>query len=77
MVLKLGDICILGGTNKVCNTWALRLNERGYKVVSTDSLLINSNLKVQLTIAYLKRRLRPSGEHEKKAFCRIVLQNAN
>ncbi len=71
---ELGDICILGGTNYVCNTWALELNERGYKVVSTDSLLIQSSLDVQLTIAYLKWRLKSSGENEKKRFLELYFR---
>lgn len=69
-----GDICILGGTNKVCNAWALGLNELGYKVVSSDSLLINSSLHVQLCIAFLKRRLKPSGENEKKRFAELYFR---
>jgi ATP-dependent exoDNAse (exonuclease V) beta subunit len=71
---KLGEICILGGTNRECNKWALGLNDAGYKVVSTDSLLINSSLKVQLTIAYLMRRLNPSGENEKKRFAELYFR---
>ncbi|MDX2362096.1 MAG: UvrD-helicase domain-containing protein [Crocinitomicaceae bacterium] len=71
---NMGDICILGGTNRECNRWALGLNDEGYNVVSTDSLLINSNLKVQLTIAYLKRRLRPSGENEMKRFAELFFR---
>jgi ATP-dependent exoDNAse (exonuclease V) beta subunit len=70
----LGEICILGATNKECNTWALGLNDAGYKVVSADSLLINSSLKVQLTIAYLERRLNPSGENEKKRFAELYFR---
>ena len=70
----LGEICILGGTNKECNTWAIGLNDAGYKVVSADSLLINSSLKVQLTIAYLERRLNPSGENEKKRFAELYFR---
>ena len=70
----LGEICILGGTNRECNTWAMGLNDAGHKVVSADSLLINSNLKVQLTIAYLQRRLNPSGENEKKRFAELYFR---
>lgn len=71
---KLGEICILGNTNRECNRWALGLNSAGYSVVSTDSLLINSSLKVQLTIAFLKRRLNPSGENEKKRFAELYFR---
>ena len=70
----LGEICILGATNKECNTWAMGLNDAGYKVVSADSLLINNSLKVQLTIAYLERRLNPSGENEKKRFAELYFR---
>ncbi len=66
-----GDICILGSRNYQCNTWALQLTELGYKVVSSDSLLIHSNLRVKLAIAYLQLRLTPSGENEHKRFAEL------
>lgn len=69
-----GDISILGSTNRICNTWALGLTNLGYKVVSSDSLLINTNLRVQLTIAYLYRRLKPSGVTETKQFAEIFFR---
>lgn len=69
-----GDITILGGTNKICNNWAIGLTNLGYKVVSSDSLLINTNLRVQLTIAYLHRRLTPSGATETKRFAEIFFR---
>lgn len=72
---KPSDICILGGRNKECNTWAVGLNDAGYRVVSADSLLIHSNLKVQLCIAFLKWRLRPTGENEKKRFAELFFRN--
>lgn len=71
---QLGDICLLGGTNKDCNDWALGLTEAGYKVVSADSLLIDSNLKVQLTIAYLNWRFKPSNESAKKQFAELFFR---
>ena len=71
---KPGDICVLGRYNKDCNSWALGLNDAGYKVVSTDSLLIHSDLKVQLSIAYLKWRHKPSGENEKKRFAELFFR---
>lgn len=70
----LGDICLLGGTNKDCNGWALGLTDAGYKVVSADSLLIDSNLKVQLTIAYLNWRFKPSNESAKKQFAELFFR---
>tara|TARA_B110000305_G_scaffold77034_2_gene86609 strand:- start:8009 stop:10981 length:2973 start_codon:yes stop_codon:yes gene_type:complete len=72
---KPADICVLGGRNKECNVWAVGLNDAGYRVVSADSLLIHSNLKVQLCIAFLKWRLRPSGENEKKRFAELFFRN--
>ncbi len=65
---KRGDICILGNTNKECSNWAIGLTENGYEVVSADSLLVNSSSAVQLTIAYLRRRLNPLSENEKRRF---------
>jgi ATP-dependent exoDNAse (exonuclease V) beta subunit len=71
---SLGDICLLGGTNKDCNNWALGLTEAGYKVVSADSLLIDSNIKVQLAIAYLNWRFKPSDENRKKQFAELFFR---
>ena len=65
---KRGDICILGNKNKDCSTWAIALSENGYEVVSADSLLVDSSPAVQLTIAYLRRRLNPLSENEKRRF---------
>jgi ATP-dependent exoDNAse (exonuclease V) beta subunit len=65
---KRGDICLLGEKNKECNSWAIFLTEKGYDVVSADSLLVDSDVAVQLTISYLKRRLQPLSENEKRKF---------
>ncbi|MBI1837127.1 MAG: UvrD-helicase domain-containing protein [Flavobacteriia bacterium] len=65
---KRGDICLLGERNKECNSWAIFLSEKGYDVVSADSLLVGSDTAVQLTISYLKRRLQPLSENEKRKF---------
>lgn len=70
-----GDISILGSTNRICNTWAIGLTNLGYKIVSSDSLLINTNLRVQLTIAFLHRRLKPSGVTETKQFAEIFFRS--
>lgn len=70
-----GDISILGSTNRICNTWAIGLTNLGYKVVSSDSLLINTNLRVQLTIAFLHRRLKPSGVTETKLFAEMFFRS--
>ena len=65
---KRGEICILGNKNKECSGWAISLTENGYEVVSADSLLVDSSPAVQLTIAYLRRRLNPLSENEKRRF---------
>lgn len=65
-----GDICILGNTKKECNSWAMELAKK-YKVVSDDSLLVNSDYFVKLTIAFLKWRVNPTGELEAKRFCEL------
>lgn len=65
---KRGDICILGDRNKDCSAWAVFLSEQNYEVVSADSLLVDSSPAVQLTIAYLRRRLNPLSENEKRRF---------
>lgn len=71
---NLGDICLLGGRNKDCNDWAIGLTESGYNVVSADSLLIDSNLNVQLTIVYLKWRFKPSNESAKRQFAALFFR---
>lgn len=68
------DICILGRRNKECNTWAIALDNAGYRVVSSDSLLIDTSPEVRLTISYLKWRLKPAGENEKKQFAEMYLR---
>jgi len=73
-----GDICILGRNNKECNGWAVALTSstNKYKVVSSDSLLIHSDIYVRLTIAYLQWRLK-SGESEKKQFSEVYFRAKN
>ena len=65
---KRGEICILGNKNKDCSKWAVALSDLKYEVVSADSLFVDSSPTVQLTIAYLKRRLNPLSENEKRKF---------
>lgn len=62
------DICILTETNALANEWALILKEAGHKIISAESLLIDNDLKVNLSISYLKRRLKPSIKSEIKRF---------
>jgi len=68
-----GDLCILGNINKDCNQWAIGLTNAGYRVVSSDSLLIDSDLTVQLTISFLKWRLK-SNENDKKQFSELFFR---
>lgn len=68
------EICILGRRNRECNSWAIALDQAGYRVVSADSLLIDSSPEVQMTINYLKWRLKPTGESEKKQFAEMYLR---
>lgn len=63
-----GDICLLGNKREECTDWATHLSNRGFKVVSADSLTVNTDWAVKLTIAYLKWRKNPSGEMEAKQF---------
>ncbi len=69
------DLCILGRRNRDCNEWAVALDQAGYKVVSSDSLLIDSSAEVRLTIAFMKWRLKPSGKNEKKQFSEMFLNH--
>lgn len=72
---ELGEICILGQTNKECKVWAKALTQENYKVVSVDSLTVENEPKVALLIAYLRLRLNPKSQNENKQFaeqfCRI------
>ena len=68
------ELCILGRRNRECNAWAVALDQAGYKVVSADSLIIDTSAEVRLTISYLKWRLKPSGENEKKQFAELFLR---
>lgn len=51
-----GDICILSRKNSEGGEFAKRLTEDGYKVVSSDSLLVSSDTTVNLFIDYLNLR---------------------
>ncbi len=69
--IEKGDICILGNTKKDCNAWAIELTSRGHKVVSADSLLVNSDHNVKMTMAYLRWRKNPAGELEARRFSEL------
>jgi ATP-dependent exoDNAse (exonuclease V) beta subunit len=68
------DLCILGRRNRECNAWAIALDQAGYKVVSADSLLIDTSAEVRLAIRYLQWRAKPSGESEKKQFAELYFR---
>lgn len=65
---KRGEICILGARNRSCSYWARELSLRGYKVVSADSLIVDSDASVQLILSYFALRLNPSSENLFKQF---------
>jgi ATP-dependent exoDNAse (exonuclease V) beta subunit len=65
---KLSSICILAEKNKDANHWAITLKKEGYKIISAESLLLSNDIRVNLILSYLKRRLRPSQESEAKVF---------
>ncbi|MNK08981.1 ATP-dependent helicase/nuclease subunit A [compost metagenome] len=48
------EICILGRKKRDCNQYANFLKSKGYQIVSSDSLLVNSDHYVQLAISYCK-----------------------
>lgn len=69
-----GDITILGRDNRSCSAWATQLTANGHKVVSADSLLVDSDLEVKVLIAYFYKRLRPSSDLSTKKFISRFLQ---
>lgn len=62
------DITILGRKNSECNQWAAHLIEAGYKVISADSLFVNSDIMVQWIISYMEKRRSPGNENISKKF---------
>lgn len=60
---KLGDICILARDNSLCNAMATALTNEKYKVVSADSLNIDSELTVRFILSYFKLRLNPVNQN--------------
>ena len=65
-----GDICILGNTKIECNTWAIALSEK-YKVVSDDSLTVQSDDFVKLSISYLQWYSSQQSDLEAKRFIEL------
>lgn len=68
-----GDICILDYKREPCNAYASFLMQRGYKVVSGDSLLLSSNKSVGLLVLYFSYRNAPSSEIAAKKFMEAYL----
>ncbi|MDC1186198.1 UvrD-helicase domain-containing protein [Crocinitomicaceae bacterium] len=62
------DITVLGRRNSECNRWAAHLIEAGYKVISADSLFVNSDIMVQWIISYMEKRRTPGNENVSKKF---------
>lgn len=54
------DICILSKRKAECNLYANFLKLKGYQVVSSDSLLVDSDQYVQFVIAFCKWRNNPN-----------------
>ncbi|MFM7724803.1 MAG: UvrD-helicase domain-containing protein [Bacteroidota bacterium] len=71
---KPGDICILSEKNRQGNEIALFLTRNNYKVVSSDSLLIDSDQRVRLVIAYLKIRNKNAHQKEVMKFAEMYLR---
>ena len=68
-----GDICILGNTKMECNAWAIALSQK-YQVVSDDSLTVQSDDFVKLTVSYLNWYVAQESELEAKRFIELYFQ---
>jgi ATP-dependent exoDNAse (exonuclease V) beta subunit len=71
---KPGDICILSEKNSQGNEIAQFLSRNNYKVVSSDSLLIDADQRIRLVIAYLKIRNKNSNLNEVMKFAEMYLR---
>jgi ATP-dependent exoDNAse (exonuclease V) beta subunit len=71
---KPGDICILSEKNRQGNEIAQFLSKNNYKVVSSDSLLIDADQRIRLVIAYLKIRNKNSHQKEAMKFAEMYLR---
>lgn len=65
---KRNEIAILGRKNGICNQWAQRLTQENYKVVSSESLMVDSDLDVKFAITYLQKRASPGSSSAGKHF---------
>jgi len=68
------DICILGRGNKFCNFVAFELTQRGFSVVSADSLNIDSEITVRFVISYLHVRLHPKNPNRIRQFAHLYCE---
>lgn len=68
------EICILAKRKSECNTYANHLKNNGYQVVSADSLLVNSDQFVQLTVAYCRMRNNPLNRQIFMRFAELYLR---
>ena len=68
------DICILAKRKAECNTYANHLKNNGFQVVSADSLLVNSDQLVQLTVAYCRMRNNPLNRQLFMRFAELYLR---
>lgn len=55
-----GDICILAKKKSECNDFANYLKTLGFSVISSDSLMVSSDLTVQQILLFLKWRSNPN-----------------
>lgn len=74
---KPGDICILGRKNRFCTFIATSLTNKGYSVVSADSLNIDSELTVRFVISYFKLRLNPVNQNIIRQFAYLYCELFN
>lgn len=68
-----GDICILGNTKLECNAWAIALSQK-YQVVSDDSLTVQSDDFVKLSVSYLQWYLAQESDLEAKRFIELYFE---
>lgn len=62
------DICVLSKKTVSCNKYALFLKSKGYQVVSSDSLRVDSDETVQLIIEFLRWNSDPESEQLQMQF---------
>ncbi|MFN6077470.1 MAG: UvrD-helicase domain-containing protein, partial [Fluviicola sp.] len=71
---EMSDLCVLGAKTSQCNQYASALKNKGYDVISADSLLLPSDQHVQLTIDFLKCFSNTSIEQRFKLFAERFLR---